>query len=166
MDSLPKRILRAGALAGTLDISSAFLYYFIKTGRNPLNVLTYISSALLGSKAVAGDAEVMMLGLALHYFIAFSFTGFFFLIYPQLPFLRKNKWLTAAMYGLFAWCVMNLFVVPLTRIPQRPMVLSNALINIVILMLCIGLPVTLLARGFFDEKVPVRRNMAAEAAAF
>ena len=40
-------MLQAGILIGTLDIVSAFIYYFIKTGqKNEFNVLKYVASGI------------------------------------------------------------------------------------------------------------------------
>src|SRR5215831_1748232 len=95
--SLGKTILLAGLLAGTLDITSAFIYVSI-LGREPIRVLYYIASGILGKGATPGTTQIAILGLALHYFIAFSFTIFFFVIYPKLKIMAWNKYVTAIVY--------------------------------------------------------------------
>jgi magnesium-transporting ATPase (P-type) len=138
-----KSILYAGFTAGTLDILAAFVYYYSKTGNNPTVILKYIASAAFGGNAV------LIWGLVFHYMIAFSFTTFFFLIYPRLKFLSANKWLTSIGYGLFAWAVMNLLVLPMSQIPKTQFQLSNAIINAIILICMIGLPITLIIGNYF-----------------
>jgi hypothetical protein len=149
--SLGKTILLAGLLAGTLDITSAFIYVSI-LGREPIRVLYYIASAIMGKDAMTGSTLIAIFGLALHYFIAFSFTFFFFLIYPKLKIMAKNKYITAIVYGLFVWAVMNLLVVPLSNVKTGPFNLKNAGINAGILIIAIGLPVSLIAHAYYSKK--------------
>lgn len=144
-----KSILFAGFTAGTLDILAAFVYYYSKTGNNPTLVLKYIASGAFGSAALAGGSAVLIWGLVFHYMIAFSFTTFFFLIYPRLKFLSANKWLTAIGYGLFAWVVMNLLIVPMSQITKTQFHLANAVINATILICMIGLPITWIIGNYF-----------------
>jgi hypothetical protein len=71
--------------------------------------------------------------------------------------IKLNAIITAVAYGLFVWCVMNLVVVPSTQIGSRPVELTNALINIAILIVCIGLPLSLIARAYYS-KVQLQRK--------
>lgn len=147
-----KTILFAGITAGTLDILTGFVHYYIKTGKNPVWVLKYIASGAFGITALSGGTAVAVWGLVFHYMIAFSFTLFFFLIYPRLKFLSVNKWLTAVGYGLFAWTVMNLAIVPMSQVPQSAFQLSNALIAATILIFMIGLPITLIIGNYYSKQ--------------
>ncbi len=142
------KIIKAGALVGTLDITSAFIYYFIKTGNNPLYILKLVASGLLGSQALLGGSEMLILGLLLHYLIAFSFTAFFFWIYSKTQFFFQHRILTGVLYGLFVYTIMNLIIVPLSKIPARTFTVSNTLINMAILIICIGIPLSLMATKF------------------
>lgn len=152
MPSLGKNILLAGLLAGTLDISSAFIYVSI-LGREPIRVLYYIASGIMGKSATQQPTTLIaVFGLALHYFIAYSFTIFFFLIYSKLKIMAKNKYITAVVYGLFVWAVMNLVVVPLSNVIHGPFNLKNAAINAGILIIAIGLPVSLIAHAYYSKK--------------
>jgi hypothetical protein len=47
---------------------------------------------------------------------------------------------------------MNLAVVPLSKIGSRPFNLLNATINLLILILCIGIPLSFLANNFYKSK--------------
>lgn len=147
------KIFKTGLIVGTLDISSAFIYYYIKTGNNPLIILKYIASALLGKEqAYSGSSAMYLLGLLLHYCIAFSFTILFFLLYPRINAMNKNRVLTGIIYGLFVWTVMNLLVVPASAIGKYPSEPVSIVINMVILIICIGLPLSFMASGFFNRK--------------
>jgi len=76
----------------------------------------------------------------------------FFALYPRLQALARRPVLSGIAYGTFAWVVMNLVVVPLTRIGKFPATLQGAVINAVILMVCIGLPISLGAHRHFTRK--------------
>jgi hypothetical protein len=85
-NDLVKSVLGGGAIAGTLDIISAFIYTSVY-GRQPDFVLKYIASGVLGNEAFNGGTATVLLGLAIHYIIAFCWTILFFVIYPRLKFL-------------------------------------------------------------------------------
>jgi hypothetical protein len=149
------QILKAWLLVGTLDILAACILVLVKSGKNPLIVLTFIASAIFGKDAYTGGAVMQVIGLVFHYFIALCFTVFFFFLYPRLKLLRSNVILTGIVYGLFVWCVMNLVVVPSTQITSRPFDLTNAIINMLILIACIGMPLALMAKKSYPRSVLV-----------
>jgi len=149
MNKLLSRITTAGLIVGTLDILSAFIYYYIKTGKNPLLILQYIASGIYGKEAFSGGSTMMLTGLVLHYVIAMAFTIFFFWIFPKIKDLSKNKIMTGIFYGIFIWVVMNRAIVPLSKIPNAPFNIVNALINAAILIICIGIPLSFMANAFY-----------------
>jgi hypothetical protein len=147
------KILQAWLIAGTLDILSAFIYYYIKSGKtNFLIIFQFIASGIFGKEAGAGGPAMILAGLILHYAIAFSFTIFFFWLYPKVNVMSKNRIVTAIVYGLFVWMVMNLVVVPLSNTVHRTFNLANAFINMCILIICIGLPLSFVANAFFRKR--------------
>ena len=154
-----KLILAAGLLVGTLDILSAFVDYYISTGKNPLVVLPYIASGVFGKTALAGGTAMMILGLVFHYIIAFIFTILFFWIYPEIGFMSANRVLTGILYGLFIWVIMNLAVVQLSNAPHTPpnaMKWPKVIKSMLILIFMIGLPLS-----FIADKVLLRVNRKA-----
>jgi hypothetical protein len=145
------KLIKAGLIVGTLDILAAFIQFFIQTKGNPLIILKYIASGLLGKEAYSGGDTVILLGLILHYFIAFSFTIFFFWLFPRIKILSGSKIITGIIYGIFIWAVMNLIVVPLSNIPARPFNIVNAIINALILIVCMGIPLSFRANKFYRK---------------
>ncbi len=146
------KILQAGLITGTLDILSAFIYYFIKSGKtNFLVIFKFIASGIFGKAAGDGGMAMILLGFILHYAIAFSFTIFFFWLYPKVKVMSKNRVVTGIVYGLFVWTVMNLVIVPLSNTVHRPFKIEGVLINMGILMVCIGLPLSFMANAFFKK---------------
>jgi uncharacterized membrane protein YagU involved in acid resistance len=144
--------VKTGVFVGTLDILAAFIYYFINTGeKRVLNVLKFIESGLFGKQAFAEGNKMMIAGLFLHYIIAFAFTLFFFWLYPKIHAFSKSTILTGILYGIFIWTVMNLVVLPLSNTPSQPFSLLNALINILILVACMGIPLSWMANSFYKK---------------
>lgn len=145
------KVFKASLLVGTIDMLFAFAWYFIKTGKTRFfDIFKFIASGILGKRSFSGGVLSILAGLFLHYFIAFSFTLFFFLIFPKIQWMARYKIITAAVYGLFIWFVMNLLVIPMSAVMPRPFSMANALINILILILGIGVPLSLIASA--DKK--------------
>lgn len=133
--------LKAGLIAGLLDISAAFIQYYLRTGKNPLTVLKFIASGVFGRRALTGGPEMTGWGLVFHFGIALAFAALYFWLAARWPTLRKTWILSGFVYGLFVWAVMNLVVVPLSRTPELPFSWPGALIGMAILIGCIGLPI-------------------------
>ena len=149
---LSARVIKVGLIVGTLDILAACSYYFIKTGKNPVMILKFIASIVFGNEALAGGNIMLFCGLIFHFVIAFSFTLFFFWIFFKIPALSKNRILTGIIYGIFISLVMQLLVVPLSRTPKQPFNFTNAVINVIILIVCIGIPLSFMANDVNSKK--------------
>jgi hypothetical protein len=136
-----KKVLLTALVAGTLDGLAAVIFL----GKmNFMGVFQYIASAIFGTEAFAGGIKTALIGLVLHYFIAFSFTLVFTIVSTKTPVLRKNIVLSGIIYGIVVWTIMTLLVVPLTKIPTAPFNYERAILNAVILIFCIGLPISYL----------------------
>jgi hypothetical protein len=152
--SLIRSILITGFIAGTLDILAAWLVFgFIAGNTTMLRLLQYIASAVLGTESYGGGTTTAVYGLLFHYCIAMSFTAAFYLLWRIIPFLLKHKVAAGLIYGVMVWCIMNLIVVPNSKIPSRGFQLETALWNIGILMLCIGLPISLMAYRYYAGRL-------------
>jgi len=133
---LLRPILIGGAIAGILDITSAF----ITGGRN---VPRGIAGGLLGSyvKDHNGPA-IWMLGLAIHFFIAFSAATVYCLASRLLPFLKEHFVVCGMFYGIAVFLVMYLIVMPLCAFHFKgPYTLRGLITGILAHMLLIGLPI-------------------------
>ena len=148
--SIIKTIAWVGLLAGTLDICSACLQVYLVKGTHPEIVLRYVASGVFGKAAFTGGTAMALCGLLFHYFIAYSFTAFFFWIYPRLPLQRVNVFLMAILYGLFMYIVTTFIVLPLSKIGNIPFHPDKALMAAGILMIAIGLPLSFFARRFYN----------------
>jgi hypothetical protein len=75
-----------------------------------------------------------------------------YFLYPRLPFLQKSRFISAILYGLVIWAVMNLAVLPLSawNAPIR-LVPVEAAKAAFILIVCVGLPVVVRAGSYYKS---------------
>lgn len=145
-------ILKTGLLAGVLDGLSAVVNHLIQGGRAPQRIFKYIASGVFGPSALSGGTAMVVTGVCFHMAIAMIWTVIFFLAAQRLAVLRRHAIAVAVGYGLFVWCVMNLVVLPLSRVPQpKSFNPTQAIIGALILVAFIGFPVSLGARRYFGE---------------
>jgi uncharacterized membrane protein YagU involved in acid resistance len=142
-------ILFTGLLAGLLDGLAAIIQFTINGGKNPANIFKYIASGVFGKEAYAKGNSMVAWGVFFHLLIAMLLTVFFFLIYPTVKWLGENKILAGILYGIFAWVVTTQLVIPLSQINPPPFQLKKAMIAVLILIFCIGLPISLMANKYY-----------------
>lgn len=139
-------------LAGTLDITAAIVKYYIEKGKGPAPIFKFIASGVFGKEAFAGGKLMIVWGIVFHFMIAFIFTVILFLIYPRVIKWTKNKFITAILYGLAVWAIMNRVVLPLSHTPEFPFDITQAIIAAIILICMIGLPVAWIADNYYKKK--------------
>lgn len=146
-------ILRAGLIAGTLDILAAITVYAIILDKaTAAQILQGIASGIFGRSAYSGGAAMAFTGLALHYLIAMSFTVAYFLLSPYLSFLHRQPILGGLLYGAIVWTVMNVVVLPLSAYNRPPLRLGPSLLGMAILMLAIGIPIAIMAARYYSRQ--------------
>lgn len=148
-----KTIIIAWLICGSLDILTAFIDYYIKTGKGPDGVLKYIASGVFGKDAFGGSSLMIWLGLMFHYLIALLFTLLFFLLYPRMKFLQFNVLITAIIFGLIVWAIMNFVVVPISNTPKSTSGQRNLIKPLLILICMIGLPLSIVYKRHFKDRV-------------
>ncbi len=148
-----KTVLLSGLVAGTLDICTAITFHSLKNGAFlGERILRYVASGAFGKAAFDGGAEMIVAGLIFHFIIAFSFAILYFLIFPRVSFLQKHQLVGGIGWGLFAWAAMNLVVVPLSKIPLRPFNWGKAFPEMLILICCIGFPISFITHHYYVKK--------------
>jgi hypothetical protein len=135
--SLLRPILAGGALAGTFDLIAAFISFGSGVPRA-------IAGGLLGGQAIHGGAGTWILGVVLHYFIAFSAAAIYCLASRRLGFLRDHWLVCGLFYGIAVFLVMNLVVLPLCAYHSTGPYQYRALVQgLLVHMIIIGLPISL-----------------------
>ena len=134
--SLALPIVVGGAVAGLFDMTSAYMTFGPKM---PLG----IASGLLGRGAYQGGAGTYILGLFIHYFIAFSAAAVYCLASRKLDFLREHFFVCGLFYGISLYLVMNLIVLPLCAFHfMGPYQYRGLMQGILVHMFLIGLPIS------------------------
>jgi hypothetical protein len=136
-------IFWAGFTCGVMDITAAFVTWWPK-GILPSRILKGIASGLLGPDAYNGGWPTAALGLAFHFFIAFSAATVFYIASRKLQFMMLRPVLSGVLYGVAVYFVMYWIVMPLSRYHIRPFSLTNTIIAIITHMVCVGLPISLI----------------------
>jgi hypothetical protein len=146
-----KAIFLTGLLAGFLDGAAALLLFVARGAKRPLLLFQYIASAVYGNHAFTGGRKMIIAGVLFHLGIAMTFITFYFLLFPHVKWLGLYPLVSAVLYGLLVWLMMNRIVVPLSRAQARPFSWAMVYINMVILILTIGIPAAYIARWFYKK---------------
>jgi len=145
-----KNILWVGFLVGSLDGLAALLLNY---NVGPTPIFKFIASGVFGADAFKGGTEMVVAGIVFHYLIAYLFATAFYLLYPFSFSLFKNKYVVANVYGGVTWLVMNMVVVPLSKIGPHDFKAVDVIKALLVLIICVGLPVALIA----DKKLHTNR---------
>jgi len=148
-------IVWVSLLTGTLDGILSFIFSY---PANPAQSYRYIASGWFGLVAFTGNYMVFW-GIFFHYLIAAIFTTLFFLSYPNLKRVIKNKYLLGLVIGLMIWLVSTLVILPLSNVPDIKGVakyptqlnLIASIISILGLSLGLGLPISLIADKYYRK---------------
>jgi len=131
-----------GLIAGTLDLTQAFILF----GRR---VPLVIAAGLLGRPALQGGTATYVLGVLLHFFIAFSAAAVYYAASRSLAFLKEHPLVCGLFYGIAVELVMGYVVLPLSALQDRgPYELHNVLQGLVVHMVVVGLPISFSVRRF------------------
>ncbi|HJZ76103.1 MAG TPA: hypothetical protein VKE51_30415 [Vicinamibacterales bacterium] len=136
-------VVYGGLLVGVLDAIDAVVFFGLR-GATPVRVFQGIAAGLLGRASVQGGLRTALLGLAIHFFIAFSIVATYYLASRSLPVLVRRPVLCGALYGVFVYFFMNRIVIPLSAIGVSTFSLAVFVNGIAIHILGIGMPAALL----------------------
>ena len=147
MGNTSRAILTATAVAGTLDILSAFVFGGM-AGATPGTILRYVASGPFGDGMNSAGATGAALGLLTHYALMAVMATVFVLAARRLPVLTRHAVIAGLLYGVGLYIVMYWVVTP-ARFGRYPVVdawhVGNALFSHCLL---VGLPIALIARRF------------------
>lgn len=114
-----RAILWGGLLAGTADAIYPMVYWGLQ-GVSPVRIWQSVAGGLLTrDRAIAGGLPTAALGLALHFFIAYTAATIYVLASRKLPVLVRRAVLCGSLYGLWIYVFMNSVVIPLSALPPR-----------------------------------------------
>src|SRR5437660_5652551 len=136
-------IVIGGLSAGILDLTQALILFGTRV---PLG----IAAGLLGRQAAhGGGLGIYVLGVFLHFFIAFSAATAYYLASRTLKFLTEHWFICGLIYGAIVDQVMTLIVLPLSALHAHgPHKLHDLLLGIGVHMFTVGLPISFSVRRF------------------
>ena len=133
-------ILWAGLIAGLLDATAGVIVYWIFKGLNPLQVLQYIASGVFGPTVINGSFIYVLVGLVLHFVIAYAFAISYYFAFPYFKSFAKNTIVNGLVFGAIIWFFMNYVVLPNSNIPQSPKDFVS-IIELIWHIVLVGLPI-------------------------
>jgi hypothetical protein len=135
-------ITAGGLIAGTLDLTQALTLF----GRK---VPLVIAAGLLGQSALQGGTATYILGVLLHFFIAFSATAVYYAASRRLIFLLEHPLVCGLFFGIAVELVMSYVVLPLSALHDHgPYELHDVLLGLGVHMVVVGLPISYSVRRF------------------
>jgi hypothetical protein len=125
-----------GLIAGVLDLTQALILFGWKVPRA-------IAAGLIGRQAFHGGAATYVLGVLLHFFIAFSVAAIYYAGSRRLVFPIDHPLVCGLFYGAAVDTVMNLVVLPLSALQARgPFRLHDLILGQVVHAVVVGLPIS------------------------
>ena len=121
-------LVRAGLLTGVIDgiFSSVLVTVFYHS--TVTRLWQGVASVLLGKEAFNGGTTTALVGLLMHFGVAFGWSAVFLFLVMRSGWIRDllaspyGVAKVALMYGPFIWLVMSLAVIPL--LAHRPPVIN------------------------------------------
>ena len=145
-------ILIAGLIAGTLDITYACIFSYVRRGVTPAAVFRSVAAGALGPGAREGGLKIAVLGLFFHFLIALIAASVYFFASQVLRFMITHAIISGILFGLGVYLVMYGIVLRVSAIHATaypwsypwPVLIGNVLIH----TLGIGLTIALVVRKF------------------
>ncbi len=143
--SAVKIIFLAGMTLGLLDFADALVFFgwYLDLGIQP--VFQGVAAGLIGrDSALAGGWNTWLLGVGLHFIVAFGVATVYYIASRFIPVLLRKPIVCGLFYGVLCHFVMQFVVIPLSKIGRWPTFTLRTTLNGVIgHALLVGLPAAL-----------------------
>jgi hypothetical protein len=131
-----------GLVAGTLDLTQACILFGPKI---PLA----IAGGLLGPQAFRGGVGTYILGVLLHFLIAFTAAAVYYGASRKLQFMTHHALVCGLLFGMAVELTMSLVVLPLSALHASGPYQYRALVQgLLVHMVLVGLPISFSVRRF------------------
>jgi len=135
-----KRVLLGGLVVGGLDLLDAIVFFGLRNGVPPVRIFQSIAAGVQGRAAFSGGVPSAALGICLHFFIAFTIVGVYFVASRYLPALVRHWVVCGILYGIAVYFFMNDVVIPLSATTRGAFAWPVFVNGLAIHMLGVGLP--------------------------
>jgi hypothetical protein len=139
------RLVRAGLLTGIVDGTFASVQSFLNDS-TVTRLFQGVASTLLGPEAYDGGTRTALIGVLMHFGVAFGWSAVFLFLAQRSQGIRRvlasryGVVKVAAWYGPLIWMVMSLVVIPLL-LQRPPSITSRWWIQLIGHFPFVGLPI-------------------------
>ena len=141
------RVVLGTLIVGVLDILEVIVFYFFWRDVKPARILQAVAAGLIGRDAAfLGGTRTALIGLAVHFCIAFVVVLIYHLAAARIRVLTEQPFVMGALYGLAVYAVMNFVVLPMTATGPPKLSPWQVVANgIFAHLFCVGIPAALTA---------------------
>jgi len=140
------KLVRAGLLTGISDglFSTVLVTFFY--GSTPTRLWQGVASTLLGRGAFDGGTATALVGVLMHFGVAFAWSAVFLFVVLRAGWVRNllsssyGTLKVAALYGPFVWLVMSFVVIPIL-VHRAPATSFRWLVQLIGHVPFVGLPI-------------------------
>jgi uncharacterized membrane protein YagU involved in acid resistance len=140
-------ILWAGLTCGVLDGLSAIAITLFFGGK-VIRTFQGIAAGVLGPKTFQGGIHTALLGLALHFLIAFGAAAVYYVASRYIPLLINRALAAGVLYGIAVHLFMQFVVIPLSAIGPRPLVMRSFIAVLIVHVIVVGPSIALTVRRY------------------
>jgi hypothetical protein len=137
----------AGLLAGTLDLAATSTVVRAQGVRFE-QLLQMIASGAFGPAAFKGGKKTAVMGLFFHFLIALTAALIYYAISRRMTALIDYPFFSSVIFGSAVHLIMSRIVIPLSAAPKRKFSARAFLTQLLIHVLCVGLPIALIVSHF------------------
>jgi hypothetical protein len=120
------RLARAWLLTGVIDALFSSILVTVFYHSTVARLWQGVASVLLGKSAPDGGTTTVLIGLLMHFGVAFGWSAVFLFLFTRSALIRDllasryGVVKVASVYGPFIWLVMSLAVIPFSFTARRP----------------------------------------------
>jgi uncharacterized membrane protein YagU involved in acid resistance len=134
----------AGMVAGTTNLVAAAAIF----GGTPMQGFQMIASGLLGEAAFSGGLKAAVLGAVLHFAISIAAAALYLWAALRHRALTGHWLVGGVVFGVLAYLVMNLIVVPLSHAANPDFSLGMVVKELLAHTVLFGVPIAGIVRAF------------------
>jgi hypothetical protein len=140
------RLVRAGLLTGVVDGLFASVLSVGFYDSTVARLFQGVASTLLGREALEGGTRTALIGVLMHFGVAFGWSAVFLLLAMRSAWIRRvlrspyGAVKVASVYGPLIWLVMTLVVIPLL-LQRPPRINTRWLVQLIGHIPFVGLPI-------------------------
>ena len=154
-----RRLVRAWLLTGVIDGSFASVLAVTLFNSTATRLFQGVASTLLGKAALDGGTRTALIGVLMHFGVAFGWSAVFLFLLTRSEWIRRvvssryGVLKVAAVYGPSIWLVMSLLVIPVL-LHRPPMINLRWWVQLIGHFPFVGLPIVGSIAPGFERRAP------------